>query len=89
MVVPPEEPELTLVLYFDDPSELANESDEPGLMAPLDDPFDESDAESLALCFEANGFKLLSQPACAGEIAMSQTPSATDNLQIAFTVPIP
>jgi hypothetical protein len=91
-VVPPALEE-ALLLYFDDPSALCKVADDPGVAVPFDEPVDEPDVESLAasleLCFEAKGFKLLNQPACAGEIAISITPSTRESRPMAFTDPTP
>jgi hypothetical protein len=85
-VVPAEGMELVLLLYFDDPSDLDNEADEPGSTRS---DVAEPDPESPELCFEANGFKLLSQPARAGAIAVKKTASASERRPIVVTVPNP
>jgi len=94
IVVPPEGVGLALELYFDDPSDLDNAADDPGSTRSDDaDPVDEPDEESvdvaLELCFEAKGFRLLSQPARAGEIAAHKTASTRESRPIAVTVPNP
>jgi hypothetical protein len=84
IVGPPDGVGVALELYFDDPSDLDNAADDPGSARS-----DEPDAESLELCFEAKGFKLLSQPACAGAIAVKKTASASERRPIVVTVPNP
>lgn len=83
-VVPAEGMELVLVLYFDDPSDLDNEAEEPGSTRSDEA---EPDAESLELCFEAKGFKLLSQPARAGAIATNGTARISARRPMVVTVP--
>jgi hypothetical protein len=85
-VVPPE-PEGVLLLYFDDPSALFNEADDPGVAVLFDEPDVESAVASLELCFDAKGFKLLNQPACAGETTMTIAAKMRESIPIAFTDP--
>jgi len=63
VTVAPPEPEETLLLYFPDPSEPERDVDDPGAGVLL------AVAESFASDFDANGFKLLSQPASAWDAA--------------------
>ena len=80
-VLPPE-PAGVLLLYFDDPSELCNEADDPGAALDFGEPSLDS---SLELDFEAKGFKLLNQLPRAGEAAESIAPSTKISGPMAFT----
>jgi hypothetical protein len=72
------DPEGVFELYFDDPSELCKEADEPGGA-------DLSSVESSLELFLANGFKLLNHPARTGAAANNNAPSTMKRAPMAFT----